>query len=105
DGRKLAFMRYDNPEPNKYQLIVRSVDNGAETVLAGGPNSQALYNPAWSPDGKTIMCAVLQPTSDTFSGLMEVDASTGRQRLFLGSADSFTFIVWMPDGHGLLVLE
>jgi eukaryotic-like serine/threonine-protein kinase len=105
DGRKLAFMRYDNPEPNKYQLVVRSVDNGDETVLTGGPNSQALYNPAWSPDGKTIMCSVLQPAEGAFSGLMAVDTITGRQRLFLGSADSFTFIAWMPDSHGLLVLD
>ncbi len=105
DGRKLAFMRYDNPDPSKYQLIVRSVDNGGETVLTGGPNSQALYNPAWSPDGKTILCSVLQPSENAFSGLMAVDASTGQQRLFLGSADSFSLIAWMPDGHGLLVLD
>jgi eukaryotic-like serine/threonine-protein kinase len=105
DGRKLAFMRYDNPEPNKYQLIVRSVDTGVETVLASGPNSQPLYSPAWSPDGKTIMCTVFQPAGDTFSGLMEVDASTGRQHLFLGSSDSFAVIAWMPDGHGLVALE
>ncbi len=105
DGRKLAFMRYDNPDANKYQLIVRSVDTGDETVLTGGPDSQALYNPAWSPDGKTIMCAVLHPANDAFSGLMAVDTGTGQQRLFLGSADSFTLIAWMPDGHGLLVLD
>jgi Tol biopolymer transport system component len=105
DGRKLAFMRYDNPDPGKYQLIVQSVDNGGETVLTGGPNSQALYNPAWSPDGKTILCSVLQPSEKAFSGLMAVDASTGQQRLFLGSADSFSFIAWMPDGHGLLALD
>jgi eukaryotic-like serine/threonine-protein kinase len=105
DGRKLAFMRYDNPDPGKYQLIVQSVDNGGETVLTRGPNSQALYNPAWSPDGKTILCSVLQPAENTFSGLMAVDASTGQQRLFLGSADSFSLIAWMPDGHGLLALD
>ena len=40
DGRKLAFMRYDNPEPGKYRLIVRSLENDAETVLASGPSSQ-----------------------------------------------------------------
>ena len=105
DGRKLAFMRYDNPDPGKYQLIVQSVDNGGETVLTGGPNSQALYNPAWAPDGKTILCSALQPSEKAFSGLMAVDASTGQQRLFLGSADSFSFIAWMPDGHGLLALD
>jgi serine/threonine protein kinase/Tol biopolymer transport system component len=105
DGRKLAFMRYDNPEPNKYRLIVRSVDNSDETVLTGGPNSQALYNPVWSPDGKTIMGSVLQPGGDAFSGLMAVDTSTGKQHLFLGSSDLFTSLAWMPDGSGLLALN
>ncbi|MGA9543301.1 MAG: protein kinase [Candidatus Sulfotelmatobacter sp.] len=105
DGRKLAFMRYDNPDPDKYQLIVRSVDNGDETVLTSGPSSQALSNPAWSPDGKTIMCTALKPVEDVFSGLMAVDTSTGRQRLLLGSADLFTYLAWMPDGRGLLALD
>jgi serine/threonine protein kinase/Tol biopolymer transport system component len=105
DGKKLAFMRYANPDPNKFQLIVRGVENAEETVLVNGPNSQALYNPAWSPDGKTIMGIVLQPGGDALSGLMAVDASTGKQHLFLGSSDSFTYLAWMPDGRGLLALD
>ena len=104
DGRKLAFMRYDNPDPGKYQLIVRSADSGDETVLTGGPNSQGLYDPAWSPDGKTIMCGVTQP-ADSPSGLMAVDAKTGQQRLFLGSPDYLNYPTWMPDGSSLLILN
>ena len=104
DGRKLAFIRDDNPEPGKYQLIVRSVDTGGETVLASGPTNQELYNPAWSPDGKIIMCNVVQP-GDADSGLMAVDASTGKQRLFLSSDDFLASPAWMPDGSGLLVLD
>jgi serine/threonine protein kinase/Tol biopolymer transport system component len=104
DGRKLAFIRDDNPEPGKYQLIVRSVDTGGETVLAGGPSNQELYNPAWSPDGKTIMCSVVQP-GEADSGLMAVDASTGKQRLFLSSDDVLALPAWTPDGSGLLVLD
>jgi serine/threonine protein kinase/Tol biopolymer transport system component len=104
DGRKLAFIRDDNPEPGKYQLIVRSVDTGGETVLASGPSNQELFNPAWSPDGKTIMCNVVQP-GEADSGLMEVDASTGKQRLFLSSDDFLALPAWMPDGTGLLVLD
>jgi serine/threonine protein kinase/Tol biopolymer transport system component len=104
DGRKLAFMRYDNPDPGKYQLIVRSVDGGDETVLTSGPNSQGLYAPAWSPDGKMIMCGVTQP-ADFASGLMSVDAITGQQRLFRGFADSLAYASWMPDGKSLLILN
>jgi len=103
DGRKLAFLRYDNPEPGKYRLIVRSVDSDAETVLTSGPSSHPLTEPAWSPDGKTIMCFVFQP-GDSLSGLMAVDARTGEQRLFFSSNDLLTLPTWMPDGAGLLVL-
>jgi|HubBroStandDraft_1064217.scaffolds.fasta_scaffold02995_3 serine/threonine protein kinase len=104
DGRRLAFMRFNNPEAGKYRLIVRSLDNGGETVLASGDDSQSLYDPAWSPDGKTIICSVFQP-GDAVSGLVAVDAVTGLQRRFLSSDDAIGSPVWMPDGSGLLVLD
>jgi eukaryotic-like serine/threonine-protein kinase len=103
DGRKVAFMRFDNPEQGKYQLIVRSLQ-GAETVLASGPTGQALNNPSWSPDGKTILCTVNQP-GNALTGLMAVDASTGQQHLILSSPDALGLPTWMPDGKGLLALD
>ena len=104
DGRRLAFMRYDNPEPGKYQLIVRSVDQGVEKVLTGGPAGQGLSAPAWSPDGKTILCLVTQPGT-ALAGLMAVDANTGQQRLVMSSGDALGLPTWMPDGSGLLALD
>jgi serine/threonine protein kinase len=104
DGERIAFMRYDNPDPGKYRLIVRSLGSGEETTLTGGANSQGLFNPAWSPDGKTILCAVSQP-GDALSGLMAVDARSGRQHLVLSSDSAFASPTWLPDGSGLLVLE
>ncbi len=104
DGRKFAFLRDGNPEPGKYRLIVRSVDSGEETVLASGPSSQGLFEPTWSPDGKTILCLAAQ-FGGAISGLTAVDAKTGQQRLFLSSADNLASPTWMPDGHGLLLLD
>ena len=103
DGKKVAFLRYNNPEPGKYQLIVRSLDGGDEAVLTTGPSNQALSAPAWSPDGKTIMCFVLQP-GGALSGLMAIDARTGDQHLFFSSNDLLAVPTWMPDSSGLLVL-
>ena len=105
DGRKVAFMRYDNPEQGKYQLIVHSVDNGEETVLTGGPSSEGLDLPAWSPDGKTILCDVVKP-EDFASGMVAVDARTGARSLFFRSPEDFVgSATWMPDGRGLFVLD
>jgi eukaryotic-like serine/threonine-protein kinase len=104
DGQRIAFMRYDNPDPGKYRLIVKTLGSGGETALTGGASSQGLYNPAWSPDGKTILCAVNQP-GDAVSGLIAVDARSGQQRLVLSSDSGLTSPTWLPDGRGLLVLE
>jgi eukaryotic-like serine/threonine-protein kinase len=104
DGRQAAFMRYDNPEQGKYQLIVRTLDQGTEKALTSGPVGQRLINPAWSPDGKTILCSVSQP-GDALTGLVAVDVGTGQQRLILSSADALGSPVWMPDGKGFLALD
>jgi len=104
DGRKVAFMRYDNPDPGKYQLVVRSLDSGAESVLTSGATGQKLLSPAWSPDGKTILCVINQP-KDALTGLIAVDTSNGQQHLVLSSADALGVPIWMPDGKGLLALD
>jgi serine/threonine protein kinase len=104
DGSRLAFMRYGNPERDKYRLIVKPTNGGEESVLATGLVSQALRNPAWSPDGKTILCVVNQP-GDAFSGLMAVDVATGKQRLVMSSDSGLGSPTWLPDGRGLLALS
>jgi eukaryotic-like serine/threonine-protein kinase len=103
DGRKVAFVRYDNPEPGKFQLIVRSLDQGAETALTGGASSQGLRNPAWSPDGKTILCDMPQ-MGNGLEGLVAVDAATGQRRSITSSDEAIFLPTWMPDGRGLLAL-
>ena len=103
DGHKVAYMRYDNPEQGKYRLIVRSLDTGEETTLTGGPKTEILVNPAWSPDGKTILCVASQP-GNALTGLMAVDVATGQQHLVLSSDAIMYSPAWLPEGRGLLVL-
>jgi eukaryotic-like serine/threonine-protein kinase len=104
DGQKFAFMRYDNPEKGKYQLIIRSVEGGEEKVLSSGGSGGALYQPTWSPDGKKIVCEMLD-LGNGLIRLMAVDARTGESRAFYSSnqriADKPT---WAPAGNGVLVL-
>jgi eukaryotic-like serine/threonine-protein kinase len=104
DGKKFAFMRYDNPEPGKYQLLIRSVEGGEEKVVTGGPVSDALYGPAWSPDGKIIVCEKLDMGSGLFR-LVAVDISSGQSKAFFGSNERIVDTAsWLPDGSGVLVL-
>src|SRR5208282_8587 len=59
DGRRFAFFRDNNPEAGKYRLLVTPVGGGEETILSSGSLTSGLYDPAWSPDGKTIVCVAI----------------------------------------------
>lgn len=104
DGRQVAFMRYDNPEQGKYRLIVRSLDSSEEKVLTGGESKQGLYNPAWSPDGKTILVIMNQPER-ALTGLVAIDTSSGQRKLVLASDSALGLPTWLPDQSGLLMLQ
>jgi serine/threonine protein kinase len=104
DGQKFAFMRYDNPEHGKYQLILRSVEGGDEKVLASGPTSDGLYRPTWSPDGKIIVCEMLD-VGNGLIRLVAVDATSGQRKTFFSSNQRIVNNpIWLPDGSGVLVL-
>jgi serine/threonine protein kinase len=102
DGTKFAFMRYDNPDPGKYQLIVRELNSGKESVLASGPNDQRLFLPTWSPDGRSIVCGKLH-AGNAYEILVAIDTTNGTQKTVeTAGMPVFDQPEWMPDGHGLL---
>jgi eukaryotic-like serine/threonine-protein kinase len=104
DGRKFAYIVGNEPKVGEYRLVIRSLEGGEEKTLATGPLNEQLFDPAWSPDGKTIVCPISQP-GDAFSGLVAIDVESGKQNLFVTSKDLyFQRPVWLPDGSGLLVL-
>jgi serine/threonine protein kinase/Tol biopolymer transport system component len=105
DGQKFAFMRYDNPERGKYQLILHSVEGGEEKVLSSGSTSENLFHPAWSPDGKVIACLTFDPGNGLIR-MVAVDANNGQRRVFFSSNErAVDWPAWLPDGSGLMVLE
>jgi serine/threonine protein kinase/sugar lactone lactonase YvrE len=102
DGRQIAYFRLNNPEAGKERLLLLPVDGGDEKILDNRPVNGGWQDPAWSPDGKTIVCMVLQP-GDALSGLVAFDVATRKQSLFFTSAsDIVQRPVWMPDSSGLL---
>jgi Tol biopolymer transport system component len=104
DGRKVAFTRFDNPKPGQYQLIVKDLQGGVETPLVSGPTSQYLNYAAWSPDGKVIVCYIIQPQG-ALTGLEVVDAQSGQRTALLRSESGIISLPeWLPDGSGLLAL-
>jgi serine/threonine protein kinase len=104
DGRKFVYMLANNPKVGEYRLVIRSLEGSEEKTLAEGPLNEQLNDPAWSPDGKTIVSPVSQP-GEAFSGLVAMEVESGKRNLFVTSNDMFfQRPVWLPDGSGLLVL-
>ena len=104
DGKNLAYAVMNNPALGKLRLVTYSLESGESKTLVEGEMSRRLADPAWSPDGKTIVCVVAQP-GDAISGIVAVDVSTGKQDLVFTTNDGFlTSPVWLPDGSGLLSL-
>jgi serine/threonine protein kinase len=105
DGSKFAFIRYDNPVEGHYQLIIRSLDSGEERVLISGSNSQQIYAPAWSPDGKTIVCNAIH-VGKSIQSVMAVDVGSGKSKvIFDDNVQIFGGPKWLPDGSGLVGFE
>jgi serine/threonine protein kinase len=105
DGSKFAFIRYDNPVEGQYQLIIRSLDSGEERVLISGSNSQQIYAPAWSPDGKTIVCNAIH-VGKSIQSVMAVDVGSGKSKvIFDDNVQIFGGPKWLPDGSGLVGFE
>ena len=105
DGRSFAYVVYNNPEVGKYRLVVQSAENGSTKVLTTGAAVARFDEPAWSPDGKTIV-GVTRPPGGELAGLAAVEVDGGQQRVFLTSSKSvFNQPTWLPDGSGLLALS
>jgi len=104
DGKKFVYMVGNNPKVGEYRLVIRALDGGEEKTLAEGPINEGLSDPAWSPDGKTIVSPISQP-GDAVSGLVAIDVESGKRNLFVTSNDKFfQRPAWLPDSSGLMVL-
>jgi eukaryotic-like serine/threonine-protein kinase len=103
DGRSLAYFVDNNPEKGKFRLVVYSLETGEGKTLVQGSEADALVLPAWSPDGKTIVCVTFK--GNGISGLVSVDAITGKQTVVYESTEEYVDdIEWLPDGSGLLAV-
>jgi eukaryotic-like serine/threonine-protein kinase len=104
DGRQFAFLRFGDPDPDQYRLLLAPTQGGEEKVLASGPANNCRFAVAWSPDGRTIVCVAMQP-GDALTGWQATDVASARQQIVAPTDRILQGLVWLPDGSGLVVLS
>ena len=103
DGRYFVFLRELHDSPNWDLLLARSDGSIEKPIFSGRPLPSDSHVPAWSPDGKTILIPIVQPTQDAISGFLAVDVATGQDHVVGVSPDRIYYgPAWMPDGSALL---
>jgi Tol biopolymer transport system component/DNA-binding winged helix-turn-helix (wHTH) protein len=100
DGARLAFLRHR--QVGESALIVANADGSGERTLVVRRRPESFARaPAWSPDGKLIVCQIEGATRfRRFVVTSVVDGTTqevGPQKWNLGQ------ITWLPDSSGLVV--
>ena len=103
EGQRMAFMRLNDRDMEKLQLVTANTDGSDSKILAEGPESTAPDAIAWSPDGKQIASTVTR-LSDALSAIQLLEIASGRVQTLARFNDSYMRdLVWLPDGRGLLV--
>lgn len=103
DHKQFAFARTLAGET---QLVISTLSAATPRVLVSwpSPNALAATAPAWSRDGKTIVCALRRADNGLAFDLVALDVESGNhQTLTAGKWAEVYGIGWSPDNRSLLV--
>jgi len=102
DGR-IAFVRGNDPEVGKFQVLIANADGTNEKTFYGGPGTFSPRPVPWSPDGKQIAAVVPGP-GEPMSYIEFRDVASAK----VGATVPFNKMqindmAWLADGRGLMV--
>ena len=104
DGKRIAFMRDNDPDVGKYQFRTANVDGSDEKMFAAGPMTEASRYIAWEPKANQVAKMQYQ-VGDQLSVIKLFDINSGQAQTIASFADKYMeTMVWLPDGKALLVL-
>ena len=97
DGGRFAFVR------DETQLVTANEDGSGQKTLAAASNGDAWWLPAWSPDGKRIVCSLYTPKDDSVH-IFEVSVDSGESKEIKSPVWlRVSGLAWLPDGNSLLI--
>ncbi len=102
-AKRIAFLRGE-PERGHVGLHVANSDGTGDRMLADKPGSSTpstMVRPAWSPDGKTIVYTLYEPSNR--QTLYAVSPDDGSIRVLFTTHEDLGTPIWLPDGGAVLV--
>jgi eukaryotic-like serine/threonine-protein kinase len=106
DGKRVAYMRANDPEVGKYRLLTADLSGSDEKVLQIAPlNTGNPQNLAWSPDGRDLALTQFQPDDQALGAIDQFDLSGGKERRFATLTDKLPGAIAWVDGGVLLLYQ
>lgn len=104
DGQHFVFLRELHDSPSWDLWLAKSDGTIEKPIFRNHPLLSDSYVPAWSPDGKSILIPIVQPSKEALGGFLSVDPSTGQDHIVAVSPTRiYHYPAWMPDGMALIV--
>ena len=102
-GDRFAFVRYTRG--TEYALILSNIDGSNEEVLATrhGDQKLSVHGPAWSPDGKTVLCPEIRWESKYHERLIAFDVNTKSEQEIGPSWFQILQVGWQEDMQSLII--
>jgi serine/threonine protein kinase/Tol biopolymer transport system component len=102
DGKRVAFVRGEDPEVGKFRVLTANPDGTDEQVIDEGPTSQQRAALSWSPDGQQLAFAVAG-LQGSLSGIQIEEIASRKVRTLVGFKDLAIYdLAWTPNGRGLV---
>ena len=102
-GARIVYVRANEPEPAKFQVLTASGDGSDEKFVSGGNITTYPQFVSWSPDGKKF--ASLPPgPGGALSAIQFQDVASAKvEALVPFYRTPLHDLAWLPEGRGILV--
>jgi serine/threonine protein kinase len=106
DGKRIIYIRCNNPEPNKCRWLSANTDGGDEQVLATRSADTGMPSGlTWSPDGQHIAFSLAFGGLASSQMLPVFDVAKSQETPLFNFPDKRIIDTkWMPDGRGIVIV-
>ncbi|HEX6177951.1 MAG TPA: protein kinase, partial [Thermoanaerobaculia bacterium] len=101
DMKQITFVR-GAPVTSKNHLFVANADGTGAKIIETSVRVGPPLNPAWSPDGKTIILPRMTVAGDSRAEIAAIDPTSGSKRILRQRWEQPGSVAWLSDGSAFV---